>query len=331
MAQISTALPAALAREIALNLDGRSRLDLRERASRISERYRSGQPTRAAVASAEDALAYALTRLPATYAASVTALARFSAENPAFAPKRVLDLGCGLGAGAFAALEVWPNIAEVVLLDRSREFLVLAKDFCAASEHPALAAAAIVEADFSAFPRLDGAFDLVIVAYALTELEEAPRAALLSTIWSLEPQALALIEPGSPRDWRRLMTSRAQLVAAGAHIAFPCPHDRACPLEEPDWCHFAARLARSRDHKFLKNADVPYEDEKFSALVARPGPRPAAAKARVLRPPLIRKWGLDLKLCTPQAADEVAILKREKARYDLLRKISWGDSADAPD
>ena len=35
-------------------------------------------------------------------------------------------------------------------------------------------------------------------------------------------------------------------------------------LLAPDWCHFTQRLPRSRAHKQIKEADVPFEDEKFS-------------------------------------------------------------------
>ena len=36
---------------------------------------------------------------------------------------------------------------------------------------------------------------------------------------------------------------------AGANILAPCPHARPCPLAAPDWCHFSARVARSRLHR----------------------------------------------------------------------------------
>ena len=32
----------------------------------------------------------------------------------------------------------------------------------------------------------------------------------------------------------------------------------------PDWCHFVQRLPRSRAHKHVKSAALPFEDEKFS-------------------------------------------------------------------
>ena len=34
-----------------------------------------------------------------------------------------------------------------------------------------------------------------------------------------------------------------------------------------DWCHFSQRLPRSRDHMLLKDASVPFEDERYSYVV----------------------------------------------------------------
>ena len=102
----------------------------------------------------------------------------------------------------------------------------------------------------------------------MTEIAEEKLDAAVDAAWSRCAGALVLVEPGTPRDHARLMRMRARLVAAGARVSLPCPHSAPCPLEAPDWCHFSVRLARSRDHKLLKGADAPFEDEKFAYLVA---------------------------------------------------------------
>ena len=65
----------------------------------------------------------------------------------------------------------------------------------------------------------------------------------------------------------------------------------------PDWCHFTQRLPRSRAHKQIKGAELPFEDEKFSyvALTRAPGRR---ASARVLAQPVVTKVEVTAKLCT---------------------------------
>ena len=127
--------------------------------------------------------------------------------------------------------------------------------------------ARVVAADLRAPPPGEAA-DLVVASYALTEIDDGALPGVVDALWARAGRGLALIEPGTPRDYARLMTLRQRLIGAGARIALPCPHDRPCPLRAPDWCHFATRLARSRDHKLLKGADAPFEDEKFCYLVA---------------------------------------------------------------
>jgi ribosomal protein RSM22 (predicted rRNA methylase) len=169
------------------------------------------------------------------------------------------------------------------------------------------------------------------MSYSATELADADLAPTLEAAWRRCTGALVVVEPGTPRDYARLMAARAALTQAGAHIALPCPHSRPCPLEPPDWCHFAARLPRSRDHMLVKNANVPFEDEKFTYVVAARDPRLfPAAPARILQQPRILKYGLSLKLCVASGIRETPILKGDKAQYGKIRKSSWGDRADAP-
>ncbi len=327
---IPTALPPALAAALDALLEGRSGKELQARAQRISEGFRARRPSAETIRDESDALAYALSRLPATYAASVSVLGRIRAETPDFAPARILDLGCGLGTASFAAAQVFPQLAHVTMLDHSAPFLALARRLAAASEIDALTRAEILQTDMERLPDSAGRFDLVVVGYALTELPDARLTGVLDAIWPRVDGALALIEPGTPRDHARLMTLRARLVAAGGHIALPCPHDRPCPLPAPDWCHFAARLPRSRAHKLLKGAEAPFEDEKFSYVVATREP-PRRPFARLLRPPRPLKYGLDLKLCAPGGIGETTVRKSDKPRYEPIRKSSWGDCIDAPD
>ena len=117
---------------------------------------------------------------------------------------------------------------------------------------------------------------------------------------------------------------------AHAHITIlaPCPHNQACPLVAPDWCHFSQRLARSRDHRLAKGAEAPFEDEKFSYLVvARPGIQVLAPTARVLAPPHMAKPGIDLKLCSLDGRAEAAFVpRRDKPAYAIARRLGWGDA-----
>ncbi|CCJ05494.1 small ribosomal subunit Rsm22 family protein [Methylocystis sp. SC2] len=324
----SPELPAPLAAAIEARLEGRAQGMLRDRARQLSERYRSRKPTVETIRDEADALAYAATRMPATYAAIVRALGRLDEERPEFAPKRVLDVGCGLGAGSYAAAAVWPSIAEIALIDRSALFLNLATGLMQES-----GVAAAVEASLADFvkPQAGEAvpFDLVVVGYALTEIAEADLPVVIDQLWSRTSGALVIVEPGTPRNHARQMIVRGRLIALGAHILAPCPHQAPCPLPANDWCHFSVRLPRRRAHKLVKGADAPFEDEKFAYLIA--GRTAGTAPwARIIAPPRVSKAGVSLRLCADNAFAETFIPKRDKARYEKIRKKDWGDPLCAP-
>lgn len=326
----ATALPPALTAALDALLERRDRAALQDSARRLSDSYRARKPTSAAIRSETDALAYALTRMPATYAATIATFGRLRREQPAFAPRGLLDLGCGLAAAAYAAAEVWPALERVTLLDRSREFLLLARALADQSGHPALAGARVLDADLTRLPRdADAPYDLVVASYALTELADAELLDVADAIWTRTGEALVIVEPGTPRDYRRLMTVRDRLLQMGATLLAPCPHAAPCPLLAPDWCHFPVRLPRTRTHKLLKDAQAPFEDEKFSFLALARHGGPAVA-ARVIAPPRAGKAGVALKLCAANGICETFVPKRDKPRYERIRRLAWGDGTEAP-
>lgn len=324
---MSVELPAALRAAIARELEGVSRKGLAERAARTSKAYRAGQGSAGVIREADDALAYALARLPATYAACAAVFDEACARAPDFAPRRMLDAGSGPAAASWAALEAWPELGQVNWLDASPQFLEIAGRL--AAEGPdVLHAAERRRADLTAggqdWPRAD----LVACSYALAEIAPERQAAVVGDLWAACDGLLALIEPGTPAGFARLRAARAALIAAGAEIIGPCPHQQACPMAGEDWCHFSVRLPRSRDHRIAKGAEVPYEDERYAyVLAARPGIG-APAAARVLAPPRAGKPGIDLKLCTPAGLEARFVAKRDKPAFVAARRLDWGDPAD---
>ena len=324
---MSAELPAALRAGLARELEGVSRKGLAERAQRTSQAYRAGRSSAGVIRGTEDALAYALARLPATYAACAAVFAEAAERAPDFRPARLLDAGAGTAAASWAALEAWPELAGVTWLDANPSFLEMAGRLAAGGPE-ALAAPARLRADLTAsgadWPRAD----LVACSYALAEIAPERQAAAVEGLWGACEGLLALVEPGTPAGFERLRVAREALIAAGACILAPCPHAAACPIQAPDWCHFRVRLPRSRDHRLAKGADAPFEDEPFAYLLAaRPGIG-APPAARVLAPPRAGKPGIDLKLCTPQGLEARFVAKRDKAAYAVARRLDWGDAAE---
>jgi ribosomal protein RSM22 (predicted rRNA methylase) len=98
----------------------------------------------------------------------------------------------------------------------------------------------------------------------------------------------------------------------------------ACPMHPPGWCHFSVRLARRREHMHAKKATVPFEDEKFSYLIAS-RQSGALEGARIISPPIESKAEIKFKLCAGNGLAQQSIARRDKAEYKRVRKLEWGD------
>jgi ribosomal protein RSM22 (predicted rRNA methylase) len=315
-------LPAELKAALDARLQGLSRGDTAERAARISETYRGGGNS-AAIRNNIDAMAYALARMPATYAAVTASLNALREIRPDFAPASLLDVGAGPGTATWAAAETWPSLKSFALLDANSALRELALDLARSSIHlrqidyrHGEARAALAAAD---------AADLVIASYVIGELDEAEQRTLAELMWSKTRDTLLVVEPGTPAGYARIIALRKQLIASGAHVVAPCPHDAKCPLQRPDWCHFTQRLPRSQAHKQIKGAELPFEDEKFSYVALSRAPV-AARPARVLAQPTVSKVEVSAKLCTPDGVTTARVPRRAREDYARARRWRWGDA-----
>src|SRR5215471_11707442 len=109
-------LPAELKAALDGKLRGFSRSDAASRAAAISKTYRDGGGS-GTIRSETDALAYALARMPATYAAFAASLNALSEVRPDFAPQTLLDVGAGPGTATWAAAEAFRSIQSFALMD----------------------------------------------------------------------------------------------------------------------------------------------------------------------------------------------------------------------
>ena len=320
---MSVELPAALRAALDRELEGVGRKDLAVRAAATSAAYRAGKPSSGVIRDEADALAYALARLPATYAACATVFAEAARLAPGFAPASLLDAGSGTAAASWAAAEQWAGLRGLTWLDSSPPFLALAQRLAGGGHLPAIEAR---RADLTAAGPWPNS-DLVVASYALAEITPDRQAGVVRSLWAATAGLLALVEPGTPAGFQRILAARDALIAEGAKVLAPCPHARACPLAAPDWCHFSVRLPRSRDHLLAKGAEVPFEDEKFAYLVAaRPTVAAEARTPRVLRPPRAGKPGIALSLCGPDGLEDRFVGKRDKAAHAKARRLGWGDA-----
>jgi ribosomal protein RSM22 (predicted rRNA methylase) len=315
-------LPTELKAALDARLQGLSRHDAAERAARISGAYRGGGNS-FTIRDDADALAYALARMPATYAAITASLNALGENRPEFAPQSLLDVGAGPGTAAWAATETWPSLQHFTLLDANSALRKLALELAGKSARlrdigyrQGEARATLAEAD---------AADLVIASYVIGEMNEAEQRVLAESMWSKTRDTLVVIEPGTPAGYARIIALRAQLIAAGAHVVAPCPHDGPCPLQQPDWCHFTQRLPRLQAHKQIKGAELPFEDEKFSYVALSRMPI-ALRPARVLAQPVINKVEVAAKLCTADGVTTARVPRRIREAYARARRWRWGDA-----
>jgi ribosomal protein RSM22 (predicted rRNA methylase) len=319
-------LPAELKAALDARLQGLSRRDAGERAALISRTYREGGGS-GGIQSETDALAYALVRMPATYAAVTASLNALREITPGFAPASLLDVGAGPGTATWAAAEAFSSLTHFTLLDANRALRALALDL--GHDHPRLRAMTYQRGEARAALTDAEAADLVIASYMIGEIDDRERQALTELMWAKTRDTLLVVEPGTPAGYARIIALRQLLITHGAHVAAPCPHDGECPLTAPDWCHFTQRLPRSRAHKQLKSAELPYEDEKFSYVALTRAPV-ARQRARILAQPVITKSGITAKLCGNHSVVNVAVPRRDKTAFARFRKYKWGDAFFEP-
>ncbi|MFC3726297.1 small ribosomal subunit Rsm22 family protein [Neoaquamicrobium sediminum] len=317
-------LPAPLRQAIDEMLHGIPVSEIARAATVLSERYRAEVRDGRLHMNADLAVkAYLATRMPATFAAVHASLDAAAAAMPDFAPRTMLDVGCGPGTVLWAAASVWPELETATLLDASEPARRAGR---ALSDNLRQVTTTWVAGDATLDLRGQAPHELVTCAYVLDEVAPASLGGLVDSLWALTGEMLVIVEPGTPAGWRRVLDARARLIGIGAHVAAPCPHQVPCPLAAPDWCHFARRVARSRIHRVAKGADVPWEDEKFIYLAASRN-APADREARVLAPPRHGSGKVQLKICQPDGnAVERLLTKRDGASFKEARRADWGDT-----
>jgi ribosomal protein RSM22 (predicted rRNA methylase) len=320
-------LPPAIKAALEARLQGVSRNDAAERAAAISKTYRDGGNS-AAIRSETDALAYALARMPATYAADIASLNALCDIRPDFAPASLLDIGAGPGTATWAAAAALPSLQTFTLLDANDTLRKLALDLAADGGRAGLIT--YQRGDARALLEQVEAADLVVASYVIGEIKAAERSVLARAMWQKTRDTLLVVEPGTPAGYARVIALRSQLIAEGAHVAAPCPHDGPCPLSPPDWCHFTQRLARSRAHMQMKGAEVPFEDERFCYVALTRAPV-ARRPSRVLAQPVVGKAEVRAKLCAPGGLDIASVPRRDKAAYAQARRWRWGDAVTTAD
>jgi ribosomal protein RSM22 (predicted rRNA methylase) len=236
-------------------------------------------------------------------------------QRPDWRPRSLLDVGAGPGVATWAALEQWPSLEALTLVEVEREMLSAGRELLPEGRWIAGDAASA-----------RGPADLVLVSYVLGELDDTETTA--ARLWAESADTIVFVEPGTPAGYRRILAVRAAVIERGGHTVAPCPHDLACPLPVDDWCHFAARLPRSRLHRRAKAAELGWEDEKLSYAVLSREPV-APAEARIIRPTQVRSGHVLLVTSERDGAvRERTVSRKQGEAYRAARKADWGDAIE---
>ncbi|MBE6449712.1 MAG: methyltransferase domain-containing protein [Alphaproteobacteria bacterium] len=285
---------------------------LRKKALEISEVYRLAERTGTRlVTDKASVFSYALTRMPATFEV-VNRVLEFIPEQ---SYTSVLDVGAGTGAATWAFLAK-KDIHQAVCLEREPEMLRMGAD---------LMENAFPFVEWKLFDLVNDDMkenaDIVLTSYVLNELAPSERLKAVDKLWNVSNKVLVVIDNGTPEAFEMMKKIRTYLIEKGAFLVAPCSHDKVC---QNNWCHFSTRVQRTKEHKDLKNAQAPYEDEKFTYLIFSKTFQ-KCCNARILRHPKIEKGKITFQLCTSQGITEQIISKKDKELFKKAKKLKTGD------
>lgn len=234
--------------------------NINEKAKSISEKYRKNDNDgKRLLTESDEAVAYALSRMPATYEADYSAINK-TLENNNFNINTVFDIGAGTGSATWAITELVDNSPNITCFEREDSMIKVGKKLMSYSEK-------LKNTEWKKFDivkdEINQTADFIMVSYMINELPKNEVNKIISKLWKATNKILFVIEPGTPRGFSNIKQIRSQLLQENAHIIAPCPHENECTLPQDDWCQFTARVQRSKIHKLFKDGQLSYEDEKF--------------------------------------------------------------------
>ncbi|ETW07606.1 hypothetical protein H310_02082 [Aphanomyces invadans] len=279
-------------------------------------------------------------------------------EAAPFRPKSMLDFGAGPGTASWVAKEFFDeSLNEYRLVEPSQSMMdaaaVVMEGFRGLSFRKSLSEMKreIVKGK---------QYDLIVVSFVLSDItNDFERIAVMSTLWSLlaENGRLVIVDRGN--SWGSLqvrsarqfildsLTANAEEMVEsndatprieGGKVLGPCPHQKECPMQEGEWCHFVQRTPRVIQPRLPTTQRwAGYASMKFSyvTLEKKAGhnsEKDAATRtelphARLTRGPILSNRHVTLDLCHPEGTMERRSVTKGRAERDVYRaarKAHWG-------
>lgn len=312
-------IPEELKNEIEELLSKNKTNEIIENAQIISNRYRNNDGKgKKLLTEQNEAISYAISRMPATYAAIYSAMSQ-TIENYEENLHTLFDIGAGTGAATWAVNEL-AEITDVKCFERENNMINIGKKLMSNTE--------LSKVKWEQFDILQDNItekaDIVVTSYMINELPENEKEFVIEKLWNVANKLLIIIEPGTPAGFKNILKVRKKLLKDGGYIVAPCTHQGECPISKDDWCAFYARVFRSSIHKQAKKGELGYEDEKFSYIAFSKVPT-QNTESRILRHPQIYKGYVNVKLCTKDGIQEKKYSKKDGDIYKRVRKLNAGE------
>ncbi|MBN2479778.1 MAG: methyltransferase domain-containing protein [Parachlamydiales bacterium] len=267
-------------------------------------------------------LAYITSRMPSTFKALLKALQEMVKIAPEIKIQTVLDLGSGPGTSVWSLFSIFEDILKINLIEKDAKLVEYAKVLT--KNLPFENKLHFEINDLLKIKNYDS--DLVILSYVANELKDYALDKIVNNWFKSESSKVILfIEPGTKYGFKSINYVRDRLIDKGASMIAPCPNELKCPMKKNDWCHFYVRVKRTKQHQYIKNATLAYEDEKFSYVIASKDPV-RKPNSRVLRYPKTSKTEVNLVLCKEGQIKQESIYIKDRKNFKIAKKLDWGDS-----
>ena len=310
-------IPFELEERIEKEVENIKLSDLKDVAKNLSNRYmnekREGQSL---INKRLEVLAYSIIRMPATFCAINKAIEE-TLKKYNISIENALDIGSGTGAGEWAILNNI-DINKITCIEREEEMASLAQKLLEEYKNINCKNQDIVK------NRINEKADLVIVSYMINELQDEVKEDVIKNILESFNKIVIFIELGTPDGFSNIRKIQKIAINNNLNILAPCTSQNECKLPKDDWCHSIVRVERNKIHKFVKDADVPYEDEKFS-YIAISKEKIDNSGARILRHPNISSGFIKVKLCNNGIIEEKTFTKKDKDNFKKIKKLKCGD------
>lgn len=314
-------LPIEIKSYIENELHNISKKELQYNAETISLNYRNNEGKgKVLLKSDKEAVAYAISRMPATFGAVYNSL-KYTLEICELNINTLADIGAGTGAASIAANELL-ELEKIECFEREEAMRAIGqKIFNSYNELG-------IKTNWKKYDvntdKINNKYDLVITSYMINEIEKTNIEVVIDKLWDTTKKILLIVEPGTMQGYRNIMRAKQRIIERGGKIIAPCMSEK-CKLPKDDWCNFSCRVQRTKIHKELKGGNVPYEDEKYIYISATKEEFDKKEKNRILRHPMIYSGYVKLKVCNKEEIKEIIISKKDKEKFKIARKADTGD------